>query len=105
VPHVGAAALMPAPRVRDEALGGGPQLFGRRFRRDDAVVAEQAGGEIREQRLLVTRRARQLPALGAVPHYSPSPSVTWACGGTPCSRPSRSPSASSTFLAMFSPSL
>src|SRR2546422_4895951 len=102
--HLAAGVQVAAPRERDEALGVGPQLFGLRFGRDDAVVADQAGGEIREQRLLVTRRARQLPALGAVPHYSPSPSVTWACGGTPCSRTRSSPSASSTFIAKFSPS-
>src|SRR2546422_5839895 len=102
--HLAAGVQVAAPRERDEALGVGPQLFGLRFGRDDAVVADQAGGEIREQRLLVTRRARQLPALGAVPHYSPSPSVTWACGGTPCSRTRSSPSASSTFIAKFNPS-
>src|SRR5438034_1436893 len=92
------------PRQRDEALGVRPELFRLRLRRDDAVVAEQAGREIGEERLLVTRRARQLPALGAVPHYSPSPSVTCACGAVPGSRTRNSPSTSSTPIPKFSPS-
>jgi len=42
--HLAAGVQIAAPRERDETLGVGPQLFGLRFRRDDAVVAEQAGG-------------------------------------------------------------
>src|SRR6266702_4393755 len=91
------AGVQVAPtRQRDEPLGVGAELLLLGLGRLDAVVAEQAGGQVREQRLLVGRSARELPALGAVAHYSgsrpappptppasPSASLTCACGAMP----------------------
>src|SRR2546428_10426235 len=84
-----------APRQGDEALGVGPQFLRLRLRRHDPVVAEQAGREIGEQRLLVARRARQLAALGAVPHYSTFPPVGRARGRPPRATARSSPAAPS----------
>src|SRR3989475_7331367 len=71
--HQPAGVQVAAARQRDQPLGIGAELLRFRFRRHDAVVSEQAGGEVGQQRLLVTGRARQLPALGAMAHYSTLP--------------------------------
>src|SRR5438046_9495404 len=102
--HLPPGVQVAAPRQRDEVLGVRPQLFRLRLGRHNPVVAEQAGREIGEERLLVTRRARQLPALGAVPHYSPSPSVPCGCGAVPGLWPWMSHSTSATLAPVFRPS-
>src|SRR2546428_2075026 len=105
------AALHQAPRVqvaaarqRDEPLGVGPELFRLRLGGHDPVVAEEARGEVRQQRLLVTRGARQLASLGAVAHYSASPSLACACRAAPGSTTFSSSSVSSNFIPKLSPS-
>src|SRR2546422_1067381 len=105
------AALHQAPRVqvaaarqRDEPLGIGPELFRLRLGGHDPVVTEEARGEVRQQRLFVARRPRELASLGAVPHYSTSPSVARACGAAPGSTPFRASSVSSNFIPKLSPS-
>src|SRR2546422_7062813 len=73
--HQPAGVQVAAARQRDQPLGIGAELLRFRFRRHDAVVSEQAGSEVGQQRLLVTGRARQLPALRAMAHYSTLPAA------------------------------
>src|SRR5207244_5321056 len=102
--HEAARMQVAASRQRDESLGVGTQLLCLRLRGHDLVVPEQARGHVREHRLLVARRARQLPTLGAVAHYARAPSVACACGATPGSTTLRSSAASSNFLPKLRPS-
>src|SRR5438309_979234 len=102
--HQATRVQVAASRQGDEALGVGPELFRLRLGGDDPVVAEQARGEVRQQRLLVARRARQLASLGAMAHYSASPSLTCACGAAPASTTFSSSSVSSNFIPKLSPS-
>src|SRR5437588_6443054 len=89
---------------RDEPLGIGPELFRLRLGGHDPVVLEQARGQVREQRLFVTRGARELASLGAMAHYSASPSLACACGAAPASTTFSSSSVSSNFMPKLSPS-
>src|SRR3989440_5639260 len=89
---------------RDEPLGIGPELFRLGLGRHDPVVAEQARREVRQQGLLVARGARELASLGAVPHYSTSPSLACAWGAAPASTTFSSSSVSSNFMPKLSPS-
>src|SRR6266700_3912404 len=102
--HQATRVQVAAPRQGDEALGVGPELFRLRLGGDDPVVAEQARGEVRQQRLLVARRARELASLGAMAHYFASPSLTCACGAAPASTTFSSSSVSSNFIPKLSPS-
>src|SRR5207244_725192 len=88
--HEAARMQVAASRQRDESLGVGTQLLRLRLRGHDLVVPEQARGHVREHRLLVARRARQLPTLGAWAHYSRSTSAASACGATTESPPNTS---------------
>src|SRR2546425_9519156 len=105
------AALHQPPRVQvaparqgDEPLGVGPELFRLGLGRHDPVVAEQARREVRQKGLLVARGARELASLGAVPHYSTSPSLACAWGAAPASTTFSSSSVSSNFIPKLSPS-
>src|SRR5438132_76776 len=102
--HEAARMQVAASRQRDESLGVGTQFLRLRLRGHDLVVPEEARGHVREHRLLVARRARQLPTLGAVAHYSRSPSVACACGATPGSTTLSSSAASSNFMPKLRPS-
>src|SRR3989449_10732171 len=68
--HQATRVQVAAPRQGDEPLGVGPELLRLRLGGDDAVVAEQARREVRQQRLLVARPARQLGAPRAIAPYS-----------------------------------
>src|SRR4029077_17772735 len=89
---------------RDEALRVRAQLLRLRLRGHDLVVAKETGREIGEQRLLVARGAGELPTFGPMPHYSPFPSLTCACGGIPGSSTFHSSPVSSNFIPKLSPS-
>src|SRR4028119_249916 len=68
-------------RQRDQLLGVGPKLLRLRRRRLDAPVAEQAGGHVPQQRLLVLRGAAQGAPLVVVPPGSsslPAPSPAFS---------------------------
>src|SRR5690349_10909441 len=91
-------------RECDEPLRVGTQLLRLGLRGHDLVVPKQARREIRQQRLLVARGARELPALGAMAHYSSFPSLTCACGVTPASTTFHPSGLSSNFIPKLSPS-
>src|SRR5947208_15928303 len=95
---------VPTARQRDEPLGIGPELLRLGLGGHDPVVPEQARRHVRQHRLLVTRGARELASLGAVAHYSTSPSVARACGAAPGSTTFRASSVSSNFIPKLSPS-
>src|SRR5205823_2172220 len=102
--HQATGVEVPAARQRDEPLGVGSQLLRLGLGGHDLVVTEEARRQVGQQRLLVARRARQLASLGAVTHYSGSPSLACACGAAPGSTTFSSSAVSSNFIPKLSPS-
>src|SRR6266487_3006075 len=103
--HQPARVQIAAPRERNEPLGERTQLFRLRLGGLDAAVHEEARRHVVQRRLLVARRARQLPALGAVAHYSSSVPVSCARGALPGSTIRMSPPGiSSSCIPKFRPS-
>src|SRR5689334_3233581 len=94
-----------AAREGDEPLRERTQLLRLRLGGLDAAVLEEAGRHVVQRRLLVARRARKLPSLGAVPHYSSSVPVSCASGALPGSMIRISPpGVSSSCIPKFRPS-
>src|SRR5213594_3723789 len=90
---------------RDEPLRERTQLLRLRLGGLNPAVPEEAGRHVVQRRLLVTRRARELAAFGAVAHYSSSAPVNWACGAVPGSMTRISPpGVSSSCIPKFNPS-
>src|SRR5260370_23377468 len=93
-----------AARQRDQPFGVGPQRLGLGLGRHHPVVAEQAGRQVRQQRLAVAGGARELLLLGAVAHYSGTgSSLAFASGAEPPSRPFNSPPPSSNSMPTVRP--
>src|SRR5690242_9428265 len=89
--HQPAGVQITPARQGDQVLRERPELLRLGLRSDDAVVPEEGGRHVVQRRLLVARRAGELPPFGAVPHYSSPPAATWAMGGTPGSSTRTSP--------------
>src|SRR6201988_1112001 len=63
-----AGVQVAAARERDEPLRERTQLLRLRLGRIDTAVLKEARGHVVQRRLFMTRRTRELTALGAVPH-------------------------------------